>query len=391
MKRPILIIVGAVTIFILMAVWVYVLFFSSPNNNPETFSNLNIGNTTDPNYVAPVPIEEDPVVDVTSPERLRQLTIKPTIGYQEVQKDASSTPAVYYIEAGTGHIFSINIESGEEKRISATTIPASRAGSITPNGQYVMIRSGSGSRGEAVFGTISSTSESLSATKLNETVIDFTATTDNTFLLAIQTSNSVIGKEYSPQTATFETLFTIPFREAVIVWGNTADDIHYTYPKASSQLEGFLYEIKKGKVNRLPIDGFGLTAAGRDEGIIYSKQLEGAYKSFIHTAKQGSVQFVFGFLPDKCRSQNLTPSNLICGGSLTTLNNQAPDSWYQGTISYRDNLWLIDTELADATLLSDTRRESGREIDITNININPTDLRTYFINKRDNTLWLYEL
>lgn len=395
MKRPIFIIIGAVTIFILLAIWLYVLFFGSPQNAPENFTDLNFDDTTDQTYSpdnSSPEAEQEPMVDVTSPERLKQLTTKPTIGFQEVQKTASSSPAIYYIEAGTGHIFSIDLTTGEERRVSATTIPMSRTGALTPDGQYAMIQSGAGAnKGKVFVGALSSTSASMSASPLTEDIVDFAATTDNTFLVAIQTSTGIIGKEYLPQEESFTTLFTVPFREATIRWGETASAIHLVYPKASSELEGFLYEVREGKLIRTPIDGFGLSAVGNTEGVVYSEKIEGEYGSFLYTKEGGSISSVVTFLPEKCTPLHQAPTQFICGGSILALDHNSPDSWYMGITTYEDNLWEIDTVFGNATLLSNTTKESGRHIDIQRIQANEQDERVYFINTLDRSLWLYNL
>lgn len=391
MKRPVFIIIGVVLVFILLGIWIYILFFGSPTNNQNTFADLGFNDTTDTTVILDDSVEQ-PVIDVTGPERLRQLTTKQVIGYRETVADASSTPEVLYIEAGTGHIFSINLTSGEEKRVSATTIPLSTFGEITPNGQFVMIQSGSGIGSEFTIGELSSTSDNLITKDMSERVVDFKATNDNTFLYAVQTSNSVIAKEYHPLRNTSQTLFTIPFREASIDWGELASDTHYAYPKASSKLEGFLYQISNGKVKRLPVDGFGLSAIGTNNYVIYSKQLEGEYQTFIYNSETDTSSLsVLNVIPEKCVPLDEIKLNAICGSINSKLNNMTPDRWYQGIEAYADDIWEIDTSFFSATLHSQTLLRSGRELDIVNLVLNQQNTNLYFTNKNDNSLWTYAL
>jgi hypothetical protein len=256
MKRPLLIIIGVIMVVLLIAVWVYVLFFSKPNASEETFTDLNFGNTTDTTY-QPSDTNKPtntPLVDVQGKEKLRQLTTRPVVGYQDIQLSTSSMPFTYYVEAGTGHLFSINLQTGEEKRLSGTTIPVSRLAAITPNGAFVMIQSGSGAGSKFVVGEISSSSESLALEAIDESVVDFKESTTNTFLYSVQTANSLIAKEYDPVKKASKTLFTIPFREAHIDWGSSATATHYFYPKATAQLEGYGYQVVKGTIERLPVE-----------------------------------------------------------------------------------------------------------------------------------------
>lgn len=392
MKRPVFIIIGALLVFVLLGIWIYILFFGSPTNNSDTFADLNFGDTTDGTFVVTELPPETSTVDINGPERLRQLTTKPTIGYQEIMRDASSTPEILYIEGGTGKIFSINIATGEEKRISATTVPLSSTGVITPNGKFVMIQSGTGAGSEFTIGEISTSSETLVTLKINERVIDFESSTDNTFLYAVQTSNSVIAKEYNPETNVSKTLFTMPFREVIIDWGKRASDVHYAYPKASSKLEGFLYQITGSQIKRLPVDGYGLSAAGTVDSVIYSKQVGGKYKTYFYTHKNGSsLQSAVKIIPEKCTPLSKTTTKAICGTTLSTYDETAPDSWYKGIASYADDLWEIDTNINGALLLSKTLAESGRELDLIHPMVNKDDTNFYFLNKKDNSLWMYEL
>jgi hypothetical protein len=52
---------------------------------------------------------------------------------------------------------------------------------------------------------------------------------------------------------------------------------------------------------------------------------------------------------------------------------------------------MIDTFTGEVELVSDFTYASGRNIDIAQIGIDTEGERLYFINKNDNTLWMYTL
>jgi len=389
MKRPLFIIFGSIIILILLVVWFYVLFFSGSNGPEEKFSELSFGDT-DTEIINQNPTPSEPVVDISTPKQLRQLTTKPTIGYQEVLLNASATPAVWYVESGTGHVYAIDLTNGEEKRVSGTTIPLAINAAITSNGQHAMFQSGTGNNREFIVGTFSTTSDSLETGLLNESIIDFTTTNTDTFLYAVQTTNSVIGKEYNPETNRTSTLFTIPFREATITWGSSASGPHFAYPKPSSKLDGFLYQIQDSKLTRLPVDGFGLSAVGSDSSVLYSKQVNGRYTTFSYNFFSNENNTIpITLIPEKCI---LIPNsdNYLCGGNTPSLfTHNTPDSWYQGVATYGDLLWEIDTVYPVGMLLFNISEEIGRELDTTKYLLNKTGERVYFINKTDGTLWQF--
>lgn len=393
MKRPIFIIVGIILVLILVAIWVYVLFFGTPKNSPDIFNNFSFGDTTDTTLVGDeTSTTSEPVVDVTSPNRLRQLTTKPVIGFTEVRADASSTPLVYYIEAGTGHVFSIDTTTGEEVRVSATTFPASTKGSITPDGQFVMMQSGGGLGSEVTINRLASSSAGAASHNIPDRVTAFTATVDNTFLYAVQTPESTVVMQYHPLSQNTEVLFTVPFREATIAWGDTAIDPHLIYPKASAKLEGFVLEASAGQVKRLPVDGYGLSAAGTAGSVLFSKQTDdGNYRSFVYNSgNRQTVASPLPVLPEKCDFSRTLSNTIICAIGTTPYDLATPDTWYRGEVSYTDSFWTLDTVSQGATFVLDTLAVSGQELDITELRINGEDEDLYFINKNNQTLWLYE-
>lgn len=390
MKRSVFIIIGVVLIVLLIGIWVYVLFFGSPENAPDNFADLNFGDTTDTNLPINQPTNTEPVVDVGGAEALRQLTTKPIAGYQEVVSGGGLIAEVLYIEAGTGHIFAIDTESGEEERVSATTIPFTQSGVITPTGNHVFIQALNNGSREFLIGTLSSTSDTLEITKLAEEVVDYKATTDNTFLYAVQGNNSVIGKEYDPVRHTSETLFTIPFREAAISWGETADDTHYTHPKASNRLEGFGYKITSRGLERLPIDGYGFSMIGTDDFVLFGRQAGQVYENGLYDIENEEfLPFLIETIPEKCVFTSVASTSIICGGVSSGIGINMPDVWYRGETEFVDNIWEIDTESLTATVLANPVLQSGRELDVTTITIG-NENTIYFINKNDQTLWLLD-
>lgn len=395
MNRPLFIILGISMVVILVGVWVYLVFFNDKEvSSSDTYTDLNIGDTTDNTYTPSDPVVDTstpPIVDTTGPERIRQLTTRPVVGYQEVIISASSTPLVYYVESGTGHVYSISLKTGEEKRVSGTTIPASAKAAITPNGHYVLIQSGTGSGEEFIVGAFSTSSESLTTGLIEEAIISFTDTTENTFLYAVKKQSSVVGKEYNPATGKTTTLFTIPFREAAIAWGSSASEPHYIYPKASNRLEGYLYMAENGVIDRLPIGGYGLSASGNTDGVVYSQVANGIYKSFVYdTEKRAKRELPIPSIPEKCVPQLSNSTNVVCASALYAGNTTGlPDTWYKGSNSFNDSLWLVYPTTGVVENIANIESETGRQLDVINLRSNKTDTRLYFTNGSTGNLWLF--
>ena len=394
MKRLLFIIVGLIFILLLVGVWAYFLFFGTPNP-PEgegIFSNFNFGNTTDPTVTIPEVIEtEDQLItDVASPESLRQLTTTPVAGYQEVLSDGD-VRSVRYIEAGTGHIFSIDLVSGLTERVSATTIPLATKGVMTKDGQYALILSNSGAQADFIVGEIIPENETLRNFALPDYATSFAVTDSDEFVYTTPNGSELIAKAYNPDTNELRTLFTIPFREATIRWNNTTAGPHVVYPHASSRLEGYVYTYTNGQVTRQAASGYGLSAVGSEDKLLYSAQFDNEYTTIIQD--MGTFKAVASPLtvvPEKCSFITVDPTIAVCGITLTEYSHLMPDVWYQGNMIMNDTLWEMDTQTESATLLVNPESATGRQLDIVGLQFSTNDRNLYFQNKLDQTLWVYE-
>jgi len=393
MKRTLFIIGGLVIICLLAGIWAYFLFFGTPNPDGGIFANFDFGNTDDPTVVLPAiePEPTQPLVDVTSPDRLRQLTTQPVAGFAEVMITASSTPEIRYIEAGTGHIYSIDLETGEEVRVSATTIPLTNTGALTPNGQFAMMQSGSGIGSEHVIGIISSTSDELRNFAIPGTITSFAATAENTFVYAAPAGNSLVVRAYNPSTNTVAELFQIPFRDATIAWGTTEAGPHYVYPQTTSRLEGYVYSYTDGIAARESASGFGLSVVGSSAGYIFSEVQNGEYNTYATNKSASETNATpLTIIPEKCVFAQTDPSVAICGIALTEFTYQMPDPWYKGEVRMNDDLWEYDIAIQNLRPLVSPENATGRQLDIIRPQFGIDDANLYFQNKIDQTLWIYE-
>lgn len=396
MKKYFLIIGGVLIVVLLIALWMYLLFFGTPKSVDEVFTGFGFGdettgdNTTPPTEQPAAPTE-NPVVNMNR-EALRQLTTRPVIGYREIQATASATPYVYYAEAGTGHIFSINLVSGEEVRLSGTTIAEANNADFSDDGRYAVIQSGYGRATKTALGEIS-TSTSVQLTNLPDQIDDFVIARNNELLYTMRGAVTT-GKAMSLATRATRTLFTLPFREAIVSWGSTATATHYIHPKSSYLLQGFVYSAQGGKLARVPLSGFGLTADGAGTIALASYTENETLYSYLFNTKTGT-RFAGSFIvfPEKCTFSYKTPGRFWCASFVGDTSFGFPDTWYRGEVSSQDVLYEVEitAESIATTNLVDTFATTNREVDIIGMAIGRSEDRLYFMNKNDNTLWLYDL
>ncbi len=394
MKQSTFIILGSLVILVLIGAWIYLLFSGTPKDPGQIFADLGFGGEEEGGVtVPPEPEVEEPVVNMDRP-RLRQLTTRPVIGFTEVYASTSEPIVVHYAEAGTGHVYAISLDSGKETRLSNTTVTGggASAASFSPRGDAVAIRSHNDRRSsELTIGTFGEDGN-LKTLPFAPAVFDFKLTSSSTLLYTSRMDLGLVAKEYNLTKGTEATVFTVPFYEATIIWGTSSRATHFAYPKPSYQLEGYLYSFSGGSMKRVPISGFGLTALPGATRSLYTTTQNYTPQSFTYNLATGNREpLSLMILPEKCTWSAQRSTIAWCGNELRQAEFGFPDTWYRGETSFKDSLWRIDLERGGAELLVNTLAESGREIDITNLAVGPSETALYFINKNDNTLWMYEL
>lgn len=393
MKRWLLII-GIIITLLLAGIWVYLLMGGSVEDG-DKFSLFQFSDTTDTTvpeneYVPPAP--EEPVVDVIDQSPLRQLTTKPVVGYKEIQLTASSSPLVYYVEAGTGHLYSIDLTTGVEERISNITVPAARDALISSDGQYAVLQTNSHQGGELTVVTLpTSSSSKLASLTLSEKVVDYSITGDNQLLYAVHTTNGALTKSFDLEKKTTEILFEIPFREVLIDWGNEITGPHYFYPKPSSQLQGALYKVVNNNISRVPISGFGLTAKGNSEFIVFSNPTSNLGFN-IYNISSGEVDSYEQFiLSDKCVLHDLTVNFGVCARPLEQHDSRTLlEKWYRGEVTTSDELVFVTLDEGYIHTAVNIEAESGRSVDVQHLVLNKNGTSVLFTNKPDDQLWIYD-
>lgn len=385
MKKALLI-TGITIIVILIGIWAYLLFFSTTESSDGRFSLFGFGDTTDTS-VDPDDFfqdEADSLIEISTYEPLRQLTTNPVVGYREVQLSASSSPLVYYVEAGTGHVYTIDVETGSETRISNITVPAVKEAGISIDGSYAALVSGKGTL------TILQLPDQqnnvlLSSFNINEDVFSFSFTDNTELLYAVKTNTGVTVKVFDLiNKQVTKILFTTPFTDLIISWGKTLSGPHYYYPKPSSDLLGYLYEVKGGVTARTPVSGFGLRATHSGESVLFSTADDDNLLSLYNNLSGEIIPLYLKSIPEKC-SGDWSGTSFMC--SLYEADSKFRiEDWYTGDMNLTGNLREIDAGAVEILPVIDMA-VTGRILDVAEPSWNGETL--LFTNKNDKSLWYY--
>ncbi len=382
MKKNILILVGVLILLIVGGIWAYLFVFGTPKTTEDVFSNFGIGDTPDPaSFEAPQNILTD--TELTT-RALRQITTRPVAGAIFTQN------GIRYVERGTGHVYAISLHDSSESLISGTTIPRVVDAVFSSQGNKIALttETESSDQEEIIVGTLDvADAGSFAGKKLPAGAREVSwneSGTEVRYLLKNQSGSA--GYSYNIATGTSKTIFTAPLRDINVLWGTPT----YIQTTPSSQAQGFLYEVSGNSLQYVMNGGNGLTAMRYSQGVITS-QLNAEYFTSLAHRGTTTVTLPTTLIPEKCVENTFTAGVLYCAIPTVQLTqNNFPDSWYMGTISFSDALWEVDTKNVISTPLVNLLIESGREIDVSQIGTDPEGKYIWFINKNDDTLWMYD-
>ncbi len=139
------------------------------------------------------------------------------------------------------------------------------------------------------------------------------------------------------------------------------------------------------------LPGLSALANQATDRIAYSMTNNGSFYLDIYDVKNKATKDIrISTLADKCAWDPTDSTVLYCAIPQTIPNANYPDSWYDGTVSFSDSLWRINTDADEAERVYQTSESDGR-IDAMNLAISPSGQYVSFINKNDLSFWLLSL
>ena len=358
----------------------------------------------------------------TPPPALRELSAMPVGGM--VSSTTASTTIVRWIDRGTGHIFQAYSDNSAIDQISVTTVPMIYASYWNTAANAFLFQSLT-EDSDAVT-SFYATLVSASANATTSTSTPVTASTQAQYSLAgapLSAQTLGLGIAVSPTASkTGNQVFTLvgdgnggslgiisnfdgskktqifdtPLTQLNVEWPAT-NTIAIT-TKGGASAYGFLYFVNPsvGIFSKVLGDIKGLstiTNANATE-VMYShpdSSGTGITSSIYNLATKQTTDLPFDTLAEKCVWSRLQTAELYCAIPAVITPTTYPDAYYQGTVSFNDSIWEIDTVTGDVHKLADLTKLSGQGIDAENLILSPNENILYFTNKKDLSLWSFDL
>lgn len=211
------------------------------------------------------------------------------------------------------------------------------------------------------------------------------------YLNPVAGGNSLVT--YSFANGAKKEIWASPFTEWIVDWGS-ANKINLN-TKASAFAEGYSYSVdsKTGNFYKNIGDLYGLTSLLSPDGkkLLYTSSENGEIKTYIlDIASNSSEEVSPQALPEKC-VWTKDSSEIYCAAGIKGVAYTYPDDWYKGKISFDDAVWVIDADTKNGNILYDIVSKTGKKIDAINLQLNSNEDYLGFINKKDGTLWGFDL
>jgi len=405
MSRKTLIFIVIIVALLILGLGIYLLFFTKPpigNTNPNTnyapFGNYSGSSTTTPTSPNQnnTSNEGNPTYTNSPVSPLTKISTAPIAGAgsfeRKIAGTATTTTIARYTERATGHTVDYDTTANTLSNSSNTTIPsiyrawwsggALLAQFLDQDGQTIKTYAGN-------LPTTNSTSTSaLSGSFLTNNIYNLAVSPKGNRVFYLQTGDSAIGTIANVDGTKRNQVLSFPFNEWATQWPNESTITLTT--KASYNTAGFMYFLSSatGAMTKALGDINGLTTLTSPSlnYTIYSASVNGGISTAIYDLKNNtSFTFSNPTLPEKCVWSTLSKTVAYCAVPTSVGIGNYPDDWYQGNVSFVDNIYKIDVSLPSMQLLYSLPQDQN--IDAINLFLDAKENHLFFTNKNDYYLW----
>lgn len=416
-------------------------FFDRQENGGPSLGNISIGDffpfgTGGTAPITETPTDTEPTISAPAPiTRLWKISSTPQAGAGIFTQGAETF--VRFVDSAMGNVYEAQVSDREALqasmggstggagalgpvRISNTTIPKIKEAVWQTNGTGVILRyvndagviqtmhakvapmqsatsTTNGTEVAAVNGEATNLQE-LSGTFLpgNITNLAHLAAKDRIFYMIKNGGASGVGYTATVDGKSPAKIFESPINEWTASWPREATIVLTTKPSAAAFGFSYMMSPATGALSKLlgGIAGLSVNPAPSLAKVIYSESTGGSLNLKLFDVKTGvKTELVqTKTLADKCIWMK-DSIKIICAVPKTLPSANYPDNWYDGQISFNDSIWSIDTGSGEASVIADLRSlsTSNEEIDATNLALDASEKILIFTNKKDSSLWGFDL
>jgi hypothetical protein len=334
-----------------------------------------------------------PPVDITT-------TNKKTTAPKPTPPATEFVTTLRYVNRETGNVYQTRADQVDERQFTDTTIPQIHEAFFEGQSTAVIMRylkedgqtieTFLGSLPKDMLGADSSAVNEVKGSFLPENITDMSVSPDSSKIFYLFNANDIaVGITAGALGDKKSQIFSSPFTEWLSQWPNFKMITLTTKPSAN--VRGYMYAVDPDKkdFNKILSGINGLTTKTSPSGklVLYSSSDAGSLNLYIYHTDTGNSDLLGAkTLPEKCAWTKASDA-LYCAVPKFLPVASYPDAWYQGLITFSDEIWKIDAVNSNATKLADPLEIASEEVDGTKLALDTDEKYLFFINKKDSYLW----
>lgn len=212
---------------------------------------------------------------------------------------------------------------------------------------------------------------------------------DKIFYLEGGTGNITTSKNTAPLK-----IFSSAFTEWLPQFPNQRLITLNTRPSAKVPGHLFFLDPQTKMVTKILGNINGLTSlTSRNGKMVLYAETKGAISelSLYDVSKKEVLPLYLQSLPEKCVWGVKNPRLIYCAVPQTMPSASYPDQWYQGLVSFSDELWEINTDTLVTQKVFSPSTLRAPSLDMTNLSLSSEDAYLTFMNKITGTPWVYKM
>jgi len=304
----------------------------------------------------------------------------------------STDTEIRYIERASGNVYAYRIHANTLTRISNRTIPGVQEASWLADGSLAYTRYVT----TDADGTMHAEGYALPANgiggfALPRDLAQVSAAGSSTLFTLASGDNGSVGTISKADGTGGATAFSSALSQITAFFSSGG---LFAMTKPSASAGGYAFSIDgKGNFTRAvgPLNALSIMPNHAGTKLLVSYLDRGTLKlaSYDLAAKQLTALPV-ATLAEKCvwAADDLSA---YCAVPVSLPSGTLPDDWYQGATFFTDRLWKVDFDSRVAELVTNLPTLAKTDIDAVSLTLDPTEDAISFINKRDGSLWSYDL
>jgi hypothetical protein len=156
----------------------------------------------------------------------------------------------------------------------------------------------------------------------------------------------------------------------------------------------YFIDAVSGKMKSVVDDIRGLTILPNPSGelLLYSKTSDNDFTLNVRDLKNNSDKIIlFKTLPEKCVWSVKNVNIVYCAVPNRITPALYPDEWYQGVVSFSDEIWKIDVNTGSGEFIMNLTDTSKTQFDAIDLKINTEENFIHFINKENLSYWSLQI